>query len=57
MIGHTTSKAETVFACAVHRGHNLVQIPSFDVAFYGKLAVWSGTPFEVVFVIDICSSE
>lgn len=57
MIVQTASKAKTVFACAVHRGHNLVQIPSFDAAIYSEFAVWSGTPFEVVFVVDICSSE
>lgn len=57
MIVQTASKAETVFACAVHSRHNLVQIPSFDAAFYGEFAVWGGTPFEIVFVVDICSSE
>lgn len=57
MIVQTTSKAETVFACAVHRGHDFVQIPSFDAAVYGKFAVRSGTPFQVVFIIDVCASE
>jgi hypothetical protein len=57
MVVQTASKAETVFACAVHRGHNLVQIPSFDAAIYGEFAVWSGAPFEVVFIVDVCSSE
>ena len=57
MIVQTASETETVLACAVHCRHNLVEISSFDAAIYGKFAIWGWTPFEVVFVVDVCSSE
>jgi len=57
MVGKGTSKAETMATAAMHGGDHVVELGGGDMTFDGVFAVWSGTPFEVVIIVDICSVQ
>lgn len=57
MIGQGAAKTEVMSAEAVHRRDDLVQLLLLDRTINRVLAIWGRTPFEVVFVVDVCTGE
>ena len=57
MVGKSTAKAETMAATASDGGDNVVELGGRDVTFDGVFAVWRGTPFEVVIIVDVRSIQ
>src|SRR5271170_8043401 len=57
MVGESTAKAETMAATATDGGDNVVELGGWDVTFDGVFAVWRGTPFEVVIIVDVRSIQ
>ena len=57
MVGEGAAKAKVMFALALDRGNDACELSVLDGAVYGIDAVGSGTPLEVVLVVDVCSCE
>ena len=57
MVSKSTAKAEIMITAATHGGDNMVELRGGDVTFDGIFAVWCGTPFEVVVVVDVRSIQ
>ena len=57
MIVQSASKAEAMAARARDCWDYPTKVSLFDTAFHGVLAIRSGTPFQFVLVIDVCSCQ
>lgn len=57
MVVECTAETEVVFAVAVYSGNNPVKVLALHRAFYGVLAIGRGAPLEVLFVVDVSSSQ
>lgn len=54
MVGERAAEAEGVTAVTADGGDDAVEVFGFHGAIYCKLAVWGGTPLEIVSIIDVC---
>jgi hypothetical protein len=57
MVGESTAKTETMTATATDGGDNVVELGGWNVTFDGVFAVWCGTPFEVIIIVDVRSIQ
>jgi hypothetical protein len=57
MVIQSTAETEAVFASTMDSGHRLVEIAGFDGTIDGVFTVGSRTPFQVLFVINVGSSQ
>ena len=57
MIRESAAETEIVTAAAVYCGNNMLEIALLDGAVYGVLAIWCGTPFQILHVVNISSGE
>jgi hypothetical protein len=57
MVIQRATETEAVFAETVDRRDRPIEVPGFDMAVDGILAIRSGTPFEILLVINISSSQ
>lgn len=57
MIGQRAAKTETKFAAACDCRYDPTQVTLFCTAFHSKFAIWSWTPLQVVFIVDVGACE
>lgn len=55
MVRKGATEAKAMAAAAADGRNDVVEFRGRDMTFYGIFAVWSGTPFEVIIVVDIDS--
>lgn len=55
MVEELTAKTEVITAVAVNGRDYAIKVFLLDATFNGIDAVGSGTPFQVVLVVDICA--
>jgi hypothetical protein len=53
VVGEGAAEAEAMATAAADGGDDMVELGWGDVTFNGVLAIWRGTPFKVVVVVDI----
>lgn len=57
MVRYGTAEAKLVAAFTDDGGYDDVQVALLDAAFNSIYAIGRWTPFEVFFVVDVCSCE
>lgn len=57
MIGQRAAKTETEFAAACDCRNDPTEVTLFCTAFHSELAIWSWTPLQVVFIINVSARE
>lgn len=57
MVAERAAKTKPMLACTADCRNDLVQLSPFDGAVDGILAVWRRTPLQVLFIVNVGSSE